>query len=48
MGEKNTFSTVLTEVVAEQMREIISRRGYMNESDFIRQAVIEKIEREKQ
>lgn len=48
MVEKTTFSTVLTEVIADEMRKIITKRGYMNESDFIRQAVIEKIEREKQ
>lgn len=48
MGEKTTYSTVLTEVIAGEMKKIINKRGYMNESDFIRQAVIEKIEREKQ
>jgi len=46
MGEKTTFSTVLTEVVADQMRKIITEKGYMNESDFIRQAIIEKISKE--
>lgn len=47
MGEKTTFSTVLTEVIAKQMCQVIAKRGYMSESDFIRQAVVEKIDREK-
>ena len=44
--EKNTYSTVLTDVVAEQMKNIIKKKGYMSESEFIRQAIVEKIQRE--
>jgi len=46
--EKETLSTTLTKIKADQMRNLIHDRGYMNESDFIRRAIEEKIDREKQ
>jgi metal-responsive CopG/Arc/MetJ family transcriptional regulator len=45
--EKETLCTTMTTIKANQMRDIIHEKGYMNESDFIRRAIEEKIDRER-
>jgi Arc/MetJ-type ribon-helix-helix transcriptional regulator len=47
-NKTETVSAKISGVVYLAMKELIKRRGYLNESDFIRGAIEEKIDREKQ
>jgi Arc/MetJ-type ribon-helix-helix transcriptional regulator len=47
-NQAETVSAKITAVTYREMKKIIEKRGYMNESEFIRQSIVEKIDREKQ
>ncbi len=46
-NQAETVSAKITAIKYREMKKIIEKGGYMNESDFIRQAITEKIDREK-